>query len=1193
MPTIEEIAALLCGLKDLKRIEYARCDAEGNVCVPENIPCCDDKSIELSLMEMLSLTDVASNNCCPENLDLLGQILEALLDDVETSNYTVLCSSTDPATTYLTWFEQPDSTGGSATIVPYHMVLGTNTPIEGMPADGIRCPDTKIVESCFVQNAGGDDADDVYYTRLLCLFNATIISTLWVTPTGDITTTAPTGVVPCDNEIIRDVELVDICGDVGGVESSGYLELIYNADGSLFSSRTLDPELNPVTYTDYVAGKCDTAKDTEVIEICGKNGLVQSNGFLEITYNPDGTIFASRTLDKDLAPTTFDSYDVGICTNCTSNIDTCFLPDQYAIQWAWEGTTGWLQSYDVITGDWTEYCPLIDPDTGVVVRGFALAFENNLTEPRLWFQTGTGDIYYASPLDPCGTLTKLGSSGLTTGQPCFDFDPSGRLLIGDGKKVYEIDQTTGAANFLGNLIDARTGGNLNASPGDWMFGPDGSWYMMASDVSGALYGECTGTVLWTIDPSTLVATRVSDTCSPVGGTGATWLAGGQYLLSTSSGQVYRYNEYEDVWSLLTTAPRRINDLAAQWIIPDPIRVSGKITWNDEGCETELFSLTLNENFEVECNPFEIRINGKFGVCEKEANPFVTDPLDPGSGGGESCDRCPDEVWDLGCSDAGPTYWRRSFDPSGNSLVTYIYGTLTSPTAVAPPGFSAIPCAEIPIYPVTVSEFCDLDTGETVYRREENGAITWFGASGDITEPPNLQAGQCVSTAENETIDTVICLDGNTVIRREINVYVANPDGILELDSSQIIYFDESGTFWDSNVSTDPEPSGWYIGECASDYVSIETERLCEIDDEKLLLIDSGGGFAEYSFFDSSLVNVPLSIASAGGSADPDNFVLYNFISPDQLVVTDVNSKVIVNTITLTGAIGTEPLTFSAASFDVTDGFLYSQFTTGADAGIYRTNVTTGVVEFVTPFSGISGTGTSMAIDFDGRMVIMGSAGRVYEIDRTTGAGTLIYTSPGGIANGATFDADGFLYLTGGLNTYKINLDTGTEENIIDDWTPGANSIAYYRTKAQVPSCFNRKYGVRADGSKDYLSDHFVADDSPRIIAGAIDCCGCGTSGDSGPIEVSNFPVPKVCTPGYRLITGAQTWTPPAGTTSVTVLNVRGNSNTLTTPNGSGVMFQGTSMSWASNDFGELGFTGLSVAGVGTNARIQIAFTVCV
>lgn len=851
---------------------------------------------------------------------------------------------------------------------------------------------------------------------------------------------------------------------------------------------------------------------------------------INFRYDAHGMPIAHDTPNA-AAPTNYDKYftdhvgnvldidaaDVkpGACVAKKSEITTCYILDQYAIQWAWNGGGGTLQSWDASTGDWTVYCNLVDPTTGAAVRGYALAFENNLTEPRLWFQTREGNIYYASPEDPCGTLTLLGNSGIRA-QPCFDFDPSGRLLIGDGVNVYEIDQNTGAATSLGRLIDSRDGLTLSVGPGDWMFGPDGSWYMMARDNAGAQHGLCTGTVLWKINPGTLVATRVSGatSCSPSSGTGSSWFAGGRYLLSTSGGTIYEYNEYSDTWSVLTNAPNGINDLAAQWIIPEPIPVTGFIEWDENGnCTTELKTYTVDPvTLELSCDDFEPPLPGYFDpTCQTKGNPFVNDPTDPESGGSSGCDSCPDEVWIEGCSDAGKTLYRRYYDPAGTQLTSYLYGTLTEPNPAQPPGFSFYPCGSVLTADVTITPFCDDDNNKTVYRREEDSVITWFDETGNIPEPANLTPGECPSTDPNlATTDQEICLGGNPAVRRTIEIYVPDMDGLPVLDSTQIIYFDQAGTIWDSDSSIDAEPTGWFLGECTKSYIDFRFEQLCELADEKLLLIDSGGGFAEYSFYDQSLVNVPLSIASAGGSADPDNFLLYNFVSPNQLVVTDVNTKTIVNAVTLTGATGTEPLTFSAAAFDVNDGFLYSQDTAGADRGIYRTNVVTGVVTFFSTYSGVSGNGTSMAIDFNGNLYLMGSAGRVYEIDRATGAGTLVYTSTGGIANGATFDADGFLYLTGGNNTYKVNLLTGTEENIIDNWGPGANSIAYYRTKAESPSCFFRKYGVTETGDIEYLSDHYISDGSIRNIAGSVGCCNGSEGSEDSETAITNFPTETLC-----------------------------------------------------------------------------------
>ena len=94
--------------------------------------------------------------------------------------------------------------------------------------------------------------------------------------------------------------------------------------------------------------------------------------------------------------------------------------------------------------------------------------------------------------------------------------------------------------------------------------------------------------------------------------------------------------------------------------------------------------------------------------------------------------------------------------------------------------------------------------------------------------------------------------------------------------------------------------------------------------------------------------------------------------------------------------------------------------------------------------------------------------------------------------------------------------------------------------------------------------------------------------------LDTYDIPRLdCSPGYRVVENGATWTPPAGTKSVTVQVIADDgTNNLVTPNGNGSMSAGTSKTWTSNDFGDTGFAGFS-ATAGTVGRLEIHFQVCV
>ena len=579
------------------------------------------------------------------------------------------------------------------------------------------------------------------------------------------------------------------------------------------------------------------SKDNAPIAVCltGLNGET-TEAVAHYQYGMDAAKLTSNKLfiitdvsgavEYDLE--NFASATVGACKVDRVFFDTCFLPDQYAIQWAWAGN-GQLQSYDPITGVWTEHGQTIDPATGAVVGGFALAFKNDALEPTIFFQR-SGMLYKADPADPIGTFQAVGPT-LPAGPssyPCFAFDPSGRLLagIGSGSTVIEIDPVTGAATNIGQLIDARDGAALSAGPGDWYFDPAGDWFLMARDNRGALLGEtCVDTVLFKIDPATLEAVRVSSECSPISGTGAEWLAAGLSLLSHSNGTLSQYNAGSGEWSAFADpAPQSINDLSAQWIVPQPIRVFGFVDKDkpvSDQCGQCLFTMDQNpDTFSLECKPFDLKIPGTFGKCEADPNPFVTDPFDAGAS--ESTPRS-DQVWHSGCSDAGPTLWRKSYDAAGNLSTEYKYGSVQEATALKPAGFSCFECGKVVLTTSTIAH-CDEDLNKTVYLKEKSdGSTIWFDETGEIAEPANKTIGECL---DNDALlpvsEQVICFEGAAYIRTIKEQYVENPTtGLPELQNYQVLFYNEEGVFYDSGVlpptsPADGEPEGWTLGECVAE-----------------------------------------------------------------------------------------------------------------------------------------------------------------------------------------------------------------------------------------------------------------------------------------------------------------------------------------------------------------------------------------
>lgn len=401
------------------------------------------------------------------------------------------------------------------------------------------------------------------------------------------------------------------------------------------------------------------------------------------------------------------------------------------------------------------------------------------------------------------------------------------------------------------------------------------------------------------------------------------------------------------------------------------------------------------------------------------------------------------------------------------------------------------CADEPVW--------YLDDNETL--AEEGQIPDCFEPCGVISQLPAPPENDCtfeidVACDNNNSQNTVDFI--NTITRRAkvcngeqiaVDYFQADPN-----DPNALIPYTLVGAFVDCATG---EP----IKEPEPEYFEIKEHVLCEIDARFLLLIDSGGAFARYSFYTGKWENVStLSVASAGGSADVENFLLYNFVAPDQITVIDVNTDTQLPNITVVDgvinpAIATNPKTFSAAAFRKSDGKLYAWDTAGTDAGLYCVDLSNGEVDFVTNVSGVSGAGTSIMIDNVTDTLYINGSNLSYAVDWATGVGTL-WGNPPIQPNGGTFDESGNAYVTQGNNTYQLPVGADANDpdawvQLIDDWTPGANSIAYYETLAASPSCFVRRIGLFEDGTSEVIGDFNILDYSPRTIVGEVDCCNSG------------------------------------------------------------------------------------------------------
>lgn len=851
-------------------------------------------------------------------------------------------------------------------------------------------------------------------------------------------------------------------------------------------------------------------------------------------------------------------------------INNCFLPDQYAIIWAINGS-GDLLSYNPIEDVWTDH--------GNVSPGsYALAFDNNLGSPAIYYQRN-GELYKVDPSSPSSGSFFVGDTDPHAGgsYPWLAFDPQGRLLVGPvspGTSIAIIDPSTGATTYLGNIIDTATGNRLLTAGGDWTFDPAGGLYVLTQNPSR----------IFQIDLATLEATEVTQSPAPFSGnfTGFAWSSANKFWGSRSTGEIWQYDVIQDTWTLVTTAPNGINDLDSQFIIPDAIPVVGWMDLSgcgdgnatdgdtdpdndldDDGVYPDCAGITLF-TYEVDtltqsvvCRRFEPRINGKFGNCVPEGNPFVTDPNQSGESGG-GCDTCSDQVWREGCSDAGYTLYRRYYDPSGNVFMEYLFGTLTEPTQTAPSGFNPIPCGEVIPGEVVITAFCDLGTNNTVYERQEiltDGTlqVTWFNETGTILEPTNLGTGACEQVDPLLPVtEQIICLDGEPAVRKYSEVLVPDGTGLPVLSQYQLIYFDNNGPIYDSGLlNADDslpggEPTDWYIGACIEGPKDVWRQKLCEGVSNTVLMVSSSGSgsFSSYEVRGGNFQDVFLAVDAAASGADIANGFLYTFNAANDLVVVDVKQSppVVLNVLPRSGDFtgGT-----NAAAFDPITNSLW--FIGGSS--LYSLNVSTGSSTLLGAMPNyLSNSGASLAISPEGTVYVNARNSATTSFDNTSistvNRSTFELTDFTDLpknAQGMSWGRDvngneGIWFGSGDTTLNFLNLGTLAVTENVTEKAEGINSVSYYEVGPVVPKTIIREY-CRDEVSGEVDFQDYDLNYEEYSPVGYISCCSLqASSGEGGSGGSTADPCPELAQP---LVEVSGTGNIPAGLKSVTINNLTG------------------------------------------------------
>lgn len=165
--------------------------------------------------------------------DLRAACISALAagsQDYEAGNYTLLCDSANQGISYLAYFTYNDGIKEN-----HYITLPSGLDVIGnLPQTAVPCKDAKVITERWIVKG----SPDAYFTKINCLLNGTVISSLWQDQNGIISNSRPSGAIPIEAVYkttldVYDQGLIGITGTITPLISGS--TILFNASGLSFT----------------------------------------------------------------------------------------------------------------------------------------------------------------------------------------------------------------------------------------------------------------------------------------------------------------------------------------------------------------------------------------------------------------------------------------------------------------------------------------------------------------------------------------------------------------------------------------------------------------------------------------------------------------------------------------------------------------------------------------------------------------------------------------------------------------------------------------------------------------------------------------------------------------------------------------------------------------------------------------------